>query len=521
MKRFLDRITPSFIHRINDRLLKNDVLGWQLQLPLIIWLGLLIGLFMIPLPFLYSLDISGNSDKIGIISIGVIIAVLEFFLFGYILIQFNATKIFGKKTFARGLKEQFAYLLVMLLCLIYVIFAPLILDFRKSGYMTEGKIQEEAIVYNKARHYFMDGLNDYKYFPNDSAFNYFMGSFPTEQYRNRTEYYIEVIKPMLTPYFTQDSSMDYIDLQYERSEKVPQLYYIEDEYIKEDYSYKKDDSFFMQPRKKLYEYQLLEKTDEERLGDIKNFIALYKKYENKEHFHYREKLDFETPESILQKYQSNQYSRTINPIDADDKYPNASFLEDDIIEEVHSTVIDSKYDKWEDTWTRAVVCFHFAFVFALLIFVFKNVRLREFILTFVYSGLLVLVISIVSGVTGANEILPLHTLILLLFTGLFFAFTINNWNYFSHKKTILVILSNIFFAYVPIFFFWYFHEYLDWWKHTQEFCESFPIECREHDEMISSIRWICLWAGQGLYVLVGSLFYKTVYEKVFALPLPK
>jgi hypothetical protein len=530
MKKFLDRITPSFIHRINLYLLKNDILGWQLQLPLILWLWFLISLITLPVPFLFNIDISAEDDKVGAGMIGGCLGILQFFLFSALLLQFNASKTFGKKTFANGLKEQLSYLIIMALCLVNVVFWPLIIDYRKSDYMTDQQIRNEAIVYNKARHYFMDSWDRYEYFPNDSFFKFYMEIKAYNENGVRTTrltkeiYYAEVVKPALAPFFThdQDTAMRQIDPMYNRAKKGPLLYCIDTEFLNENFYLNVQERWLFDtvPSFKSYQYQLEKKTDQVRLKEIKEFIVLYNKYDKD----YYKNFKFDSPEIVLQKYKDNQFIRCIKDIhpslNDEGEEVESIMLDSYPINRVHRNIIEAKYEKWEETGIRAMVCFFIVLGFSLLMFIFKNVRLRAFILTFVYTGLLALFIGIISALSHLDFI-AVHTPFILFFTGIFFVLTINRWPHYSLIKTIFAIVSNFCFAFAPIVLFIYFHEYLDFWKIDYSICEHNQALCREHRELMGLIQLACLWGGIAFYLLFGSLFYKRFYEKALALPLHK
>ena len=170
MMKFIDKITPSIIRVFNQHLLKHAPLGWQLQLPTITWVWILVTVITLPIPFLIHIDNSGDDDTLAIILISVLTAVQEGFLFVYILIQFNNTKSFGKQVILNGFKEQFGYLYVFMLCMLHIIFYPLIIDIRKGNLMTPQEIKQEAIIFNTASFYFMGEPSDYRYFPTEKSY---------------------------------------------------------------------------------------------------------------------------------------------------------------------------------------------------------------------------------------------------------------------------------------------------------------------------------------------------------------
>ncbi|MFL5730761.1 MAG: DUF1772 domain-containing protein, partial [Cytophagaceae bacterium] len=455
MKRFLNSITPAFIHRVNDGMLRNNVLGWQLQLPQILWLWLLILVFTLPVPLLYPLKFSGSDDEFAVGSIGVLIGIMQFFLYGFLLIRFNATKSFGKPVLFHGTMEQLAYVVVMFLCLTQVVLFPLVIDFRKSGVISSEEIKEETVIYNKGRHYIMDDFSYYRYFPDDATFKKFMeiNAVYQENYRNQEEYYSQVVQPMLDEFMSRQKSSEYPA----RNAVGPKLYFTGIDYLTEDEDYYSSETNYL----RYIKYQLVPKTDAERLMEIKNFIRVFKKYENYGNdgrdYDYTNPVTFQDPETILKQYKLNQFTPVVEPA-------GASVINNYSISRVHDTLLSSTSRKIKGLATRSLICFHVALVFAIFLFIFKNVRLREFILSYVYVGLLTIVVVIFTIIGNLKEGLALHVPIFVFFTGLVVGVLVRDWNHYSHIRTVFIIVSNMCFAYAPIYFFLYATEYLRWGK---------------------------------------------------------
>ena len=537
MRKFIDKITPSFIRSYNATLLKNAPLGWQLQLPTITWVWLLVTVLTVPIPFLINLDNRGDDDILAVILISVLTAVLEGFLFVYILIQFNNTKTFGRRVFLNGFKEQLAYLHVFMLCMLHIIFYPLIVDLRKGDLMTVEEIRNEAVIYNQANFYFMGKSNDYRYFPSDATYLYYKylvrHSESNESGLNDQEvYYIEKLKPMMRAYFMTDSEK--IDPKYTRYvSRCPKLYMVDDNSLTEIYHNDEHPSYIKQQKDSLYfeRYQLTNKSDDERLTDIKKFIKLYASYS--EGF---SSIHIDRPEEILQKYKSNQFNPVIYELDAISKDYAVTRVASEVevvdtsteidgyhISEVHRTIAGAKVNKWSDCLMRLMVCFFVGLCLSIFLFVFKNVRLKEFILVFVYTGLLTLAVSIINVVFNGDEDFPIHVVWIVFLAGIYFSFFDRNSQHFSSIKAILILLSNLVFAFMPIALFSYFHEYLDIGKipNEYEYCLKHSQECDRHHEIVELFRYGSLWGGIILYMLLGSMLYKKVYERLLALPLAK
>ncbi len=536
MRKFIHKITPSFIQSFNTYLLKHAPVGWQLQLPTITWCWFLITLLTIPIPFLVKLDNTGDDDIIAVILIAVLTAVLEAFLFVYILIQFNVTKTFGRRVFLNGFKEQLAYLYVFMLCMMHIIFYPLVVDIRKGNLMTAEEIRSEAIIYNQASFYFMGKKTCYLYFPSDSSFLHYE-YFEEYDYKNSSEtggnaaatYYIERVKPAMKNYFLYDSEM--IDSKYTRDViGCPKLYMTEDNYIQEEYyNYNADGTYHLLDTLYYEKYQLQKKTDAERLRDISDFLKLYKKYS----YNYST-IYFDSPEETLNKYKSNRFSQVIsdpNSISTDyavtsvdgeaEVVDNSTQVNGYQISDVHSTISESKYNKWPNLFLRLIIVFHVAICFGVLLFLFKNTRLRDFILMFVYTGLLALAVIILTVVFSGKEDFGIHVVLLVFLTGMYFSFFEPRAKHYSSLKTVFVLVSNATFAYAPLFFFLYFYEYLGVGKLEYEYCVNHQDICDERREMANLIMYCCIWGGIAFYLLLGSTVYKKTYERLNALPLAK
>ena len=542
MRKFIDKITPSFILAYNARLLKNAPLGWQLQLPVITWIWMLISVLTLPIPFLIHLDTRGDDDIIAVILITVLTAVLEGILFTYILIQFNNTKTFGHRVLLNGFKEHFGYFYVFMLCMLNIIFYPVIVDIRKNNLMTAEEIRSEAVVYNQASFYFMGDTNAYRYFPSEASFlhyNYL------EEYRNYDEarsnyeseiYYIEKLKPLMQPYFSGDSNR--IDAKYTRNVSgCPKLYMINRNHIDENY-YNYGSPFYKAEMDTLYydKYQLQHKSDAERLKDISAFIHLYSVYTKKYNEGYSE-IHFDTPEKILQQYNSNRFSPVFYEKDVISRDYPVTTVEGEIvsnnltneqlssyrISSVHSAIAGAGYYKWQHCVMRLLICFFVGLGLSILLYAFKNVRLKEFILMFVYTGLLTLVVTIINVLFHGKEDFPVHVVLVVFFLGIYFSFFDQNQKHFSSIKTIFILLSNLAFAFAPAALFIYFHEYHDIGKipDEYEYCVKHAIECEKHNQMVELIRYSCLWGGILMYMLLGTTLYKKVYERLWALPFAK
>ena len=162
---------------------------------------------------------------------------------------------------------------------------------------------------------------------------------------------------------------------------------------------------------------------------------------------------------------------------------------------------------------RLMVCFFVGLCLSIFLFVFKNVRLKEFILVFVYTGLLTLAVSIINVVFNGDEDFPIHVVWIVFLAGIYFSFFDRNSQHFSSIKAILILLSNLVFAFMPIALFSYFHEYLDIGKipNEYEYCLKHSQECDRHHEIVELFRYGSLWGGIILYMLLGSMLYKRVY----------
>ncbi|WP_018344956.1 hypothetical protein [Cytophaga aurantiaca] len=541
MRKFIHKITPSFILSYNERLLKNAPLGWQLQLPTITWMWLLVTLLTVPIPFFINLDNRGDDDIVAVILISVLTAVLEGFLFVYILIQFNNTKSFGRRVFINGFKEHLAYVYVFMLCMLHIIFYPLIVDIRKGNLMTDEEIRTEAITYNQAVYYFMGDSKAYRYFPSDSTFlkyeylegyPQYRGDYSQDDDNSNTKetYYIEYVKPKMRSYFPGES--DELESKYTRDVAgVPKLYMIEDNYIPESYYDYSDHDY--KPLDTLYfeKYQVKYKTDAERLKDIQNFITLYNKYSDG----YVD-VRFEKPDIILLNYKLNRFIPAFYETDdISANYPvtsvhgetyastNPRQLDQYRIGEVHSTITSAKHQKWNDLLLRLIVTFHVALCLSVLLFIFKNIRLREFILMFVYTALLALAVIILTIVIWDDEGFGIHVIMIVFFTGIYFSFFNRNLQHYSSLKTVFILLSNATFAFAPLFLYLYFHEYLDIGQLPDEYqyCTNNPKICEDYYAMENLILNCAWWGGIAFYVLLGTSLYKKTYERLLALPLAK
>lgn len=544
MRKFIHKITPSFIRSFNEQLLKNAPLGWQLQLPTITWLWFLVTVLTLPIPFLISLDNSGADDTIAVILIAVLTGVLEAFLFVYILIQFNATKSFGKRVFLNGFKEQLAYFYVFMLCMMHIVLYPLIIDIRKGNLMSPEEIRNEAVVYNKAVFYFMGKPEDYRYFPTEATFlkyKHYSQNNNNPNGDSKERYYIEDVKPMMQPYFKADSES--IDMRWTRDiEKCPKLYCIQSNNLTEVYddrSYFRYYDYYDEEAENnvnadpIYfeRYQLQKKTDAEHIKDIQNLLDLYFKYHGKTQY-----THIDSATSIYEKYKTNQFIPVMydTAYNYDEEYAvvdiegnaevNKAYatLSPYTISRVHGTISRAQNNKTENVMMRLLITFHVALCLAVLLFLFKNTRLRDFILMFVYSALLALAVIILTVVFRGNEGFGLHVIWIIFLFGIYFTFFQTKPTQYSSVKTILVQLSNATFAYAPIFIFLYFHEYLDMGKLNEEVnCSITPDICSEHYARIDLIQYSCLWGGNVFYLLIGSTLYKKVYERIGALPFAK
>ena len=539
MRKIIDKITPSFIRAYNASLLKNAPLGWQLQLPTITWIWLLVTCLTIPIPFLIDLDNRGDDDILSVVLISVLTAVLEGFLFAYILIQFNNTKIFGRRVLFNGFKEQLAYLYVFMLCMVHIILYPVIVDIRKGNLMTAEEIRTEAVVYNQASFYFMGDADAYRYFPSDSTFLHYkyLDTYREDDYNTHGDeeevYYIEKLKPLMRNYFIGD--LESIMSRYTRSVKgCPKLYMISSNNITEVYFpeyFLNDNESPRENELHFDKYQLKDKSDSERLKDIANFIKLYKKYNEGSSAIY-----FDSPEETLEKYKSNRFQKVVYDMDDISSVAPATTVSGEIVynendnqlssyyvSEVHSTISSAQHGKWRTCSLRLMICFFVALGLSLFLFLFKNIRLKEFILLFVYTALLTLAVTILNVVFRGDEDFPIHVVLMVFFIGIYFSFFDSNKNHYSSIKTILISLSNLTIAFAPIVLFLYFYEYHDLGKlpNDDNYCLKNPLVCTQHYETVGLIREICLWGGIVLYILFGSTLYKKVYERLWALPFAK
>ncbi|MCU0429000.1 MAG: hypothetical protein MUF42_03435 [Cytophagaceae bacterium] len=515
MRKILDAITPSFIFNMEQRLLLSSPLAWQFQLPRILWFWLLFSALGVVFPLSMQLEEAMNGyDMEYLVTLTVVLAILQFFLFGYFLLQFNATKSFIERRWWHGIAEQLVYVLVMFLCVSQFFINYYLWESRKAGYMTPDEIVQEIKQINQARHYFMAKENDYKYFSSKKQFVEFM------DFGHSMDYYNEVIWPEVKGYmnFDEESMSWKLKPKYNRSADGPKLFYIGSEYMGDEFTEPSErlfssNGFYSSSGKSAdYTYQVHSKSKQQRLKEIKDFINLFHKYEYAR-YQYYEPVQFQSAEEILKAYESNIFQPVLLHSYETSETQSLSFYS---IQNVHETVMNARLGMKRHLQEVLIILFIISLPFALLLFVYKNTTLRSLLLTVLAVILLAVFSTLLAIVTNLTEHLLLHVPLVVVALGLLF--TLKNQKQYSVVRTMFMIVANVCFAMLPLYLFVYATEY---WKWLQ-----LPYDSYEHDYSLyeanryfkEGLAWLCFWGGIVFYLLVGTVFFKKKYEANWALP---
>jgi hypothetical protein len=495
-----DAVTPAIINKLNYRFIIYSRIAGEFQLPKILWIWMLVTVLSIPVAFFCDLDILSGNDKEIVLQFSVITGFIQIYLYAVILNQYRSVQSFAKTGLFYGIKEQLIYLFVTMLCCTNAIILPFIIDWRTSRAMTTDQIQKEREIFNRARHYFMSDQVDYHYFPDRKTLNAF--SFKDHDKSKREEFYLNEIRPLLVPYFTEDTSFRKIDMVYTRNAGGPQLYYVGEDFADifnigayyYNITYRKEEY----PGK--LNYQFIQKSDAQHLKDITEFIRLnerYQEYGLKSSYAFLE-IKFEDPSEILARFKSNQFSPCVIIQNPHTTIPNS--LSGDVINNAHFNIIDSGKNKWNNALAAFYICLFPAYMIALLFFIYKNVRFKEFILSLVYGALLILMIALLTVVTGDNGVIASLIPFVILFSGIFLILTLRFYRHFSSFKIFVVIFSNLIFPLIPFYFFLFNRGIRDFYS-GYGFAAGYYIG-----------------GTLVIYLLIGSVIYKRAYEKIYALP---
>jgi hypothetical protein len=520
MKRILDKLTPGLILQWEKHMLLNSPLAWQFQLPRILWFWVCITTAGLIIPFAMEIDISRSSDDVETIALfTIVLGILQFFLYGYILIQFNSTKNFISRRWWHGMVEQLAYILIMMLCVSQFMVYCTITNLRKASYISEEEINSEILTYNKAVHYFMANSEQYRYFPDEKSFLVYMSKIKDSD-EDAENYYYNYVTPELKPYFTRDPlEMKSIDGKHTRHKKAPRLYYIGQGYMKNKFEVYSDNIFSSSgyyvfgSNYTPHTFQLHSKTKEERLKDIRAFIKLIKKYDGVSYSN-NDGLVFDDSETILNKYFDNQFSVTHRK-----KYPDeyADVITTYQIESIYENVMRSKIGHWKFLYEMGMVLFFISFPVGVLFFIFKNGTLRPMIVSILTVIIIGIVSVIIAILTRSKEDFIVHIPILVFIYSLVMFFS--PYSHYSQFRMVFIIIANCCLAAVPIYLFFYFTEYLDLFRMSYEDCNSLPDLCAQNREVIRIMGWVSFWGGIAFYLLIGTFLFKRKYETIWAQPM--
>src|SRR5204862_1509594 len=116
---------------------------------------------------------------------------------------------------------------------------------------------------------------------------------------------------------------------------------------------------------------------------------------------------FRSSKEILKRYNENVFYQCII-LDNESNYENESHIGNYRIYSTHQTVMEAKYRKSENALILSFICGIIALTFSILFFVFKNVRLKTFILLFVFSALLSIVVAVFDVLIRTNGFMSMH-----------------------------------------------------------------------------------------------------------------
>ena len=496
------------------------------RLPIFILFSLIVILITLPYAFYSEFVQEDNysiNDNIYRVSIGVGVFLLLTYVFLFKVLPKKTTE--EDKSFFRSFKEQLTAFIVIAICTVPFLVFPFIYQNRVEDSMSQKEIDAEISIYNNGRYYFMDEQDNYKYFFSDEELYHYLTLssqvFIPINYVNKIDdrphpkaaYYDSAIAPRVEKYFNelQEKGMD----SKSRSSNGPKLYLVGKNYFndeeQDDYISHSLDSLQLKSWLSNASLQLQPKTDPERLKEIQNFISVFQKRTKDDD----NVLYFDSPEEVLKKYKSNQFSHVVHNTTAESRQINVSgqdaaiessvYFEPNRIQRAHKVVFYSKEDICDKLFGRELIALHLIIALGVIMFIFANVELKT---SLYFVARLIALFSLLAFLTKADKAIPLFLLSFLYLIGLLFVFDNRNP---SLLKTHFVILANLITPYLFFFIFQILYVFLEVGKMDPKLSDNnFEAYQNQHYFMMI-IGQVCLFVGVLLYVVLGSGIFKKAY----------
>lgn len=273
--------------------------------------------------------------------------------------------------------------------------------------------------------------------------------------------------------FTEYGTIQYVDVNY-----VYGYYNYDDEYYSEPY----------------YPTETISITRNEALIIIDDYIKAYNKYASIE--------IYESAQEILREREENIYT---NYYYSDENWQTQSKISE-LDERIHT---DDWYEEFQDEWFWKVICGLMAF-FSMIVWLFKQMKLRHFVIGFIsicltplFAAIVAVIIFEVIGYRGSEEKIVSFVCLLAFAILIFFSIrgymshTLNNTGY------VMTMYLQFFLPLLPMFLWFYFifDRNFSYWYWTNG------------DDVINILYW-CGW----IVGLISILLFKPLYTKFGNLP---
>ena len=511
------KIAPKELKLIDVYLRESYSWIWATRIHFTLYAMLLLGSFAALIGFITPVDIKNPMSSREIMTFFSIFMFPAIIFMGYMIFQlclFSVEKRKGKSSFFRPLLVFPLMMISVLSPLVMPFSVSFVLNSKIANLAPKEQVNSDELDLDKAKYFVNTGEQDYKYFATNSDYIYWEKD-NTEAYNryNRNDKY-EVEKKAI--YFHEG--------QY-RNER-PRLYkaMTYSNYYNNSFGYSSGGSFEGNVRNDVNQFyydQNLNLSLKEASNYLEHLNACLERYSDYGMLDLDSMMLELKNNTYINCYSNNRINRANNSFNYNEKPQKYYNKVSGNLRNIKSAQI---------MYVPKVSGFIFlgflwaAFIITLLLFIFRLVHWKQFLLSILIIGIYLTLIGIVEGVGDFDGyFFPIMAILFVVVSMIFLnrVWALNKFSVVINQMAIVTFLSLAFF---PIMILGYLEEVLDIFKipYFDKYLVLDPEKHRpyssEYYEMITSLWVITFWSGILFFYLLGLPYLKKVFLRLMSLP---
>ena len=504
------KIAPKELKLIDVHLRENYPWIWATRIHFTLYAMLLLGSFAALIGFITPVDIKSPMSSGGVMTFFGIFMFPAIIFMGYMIFQlclFSVEKRKGKSSFFRPLLVFPLMMISVLSPLVMPFSVSFVLNSKIANLASKEQVNSDGLALTKAKYFVNMGEQDYKYFATKLDYISYWGEEKKGAKYNRNNQ--DEVKKAI--YFHEGQYRN------ERPRLLKARTYSSSSYYNNSYGYNKSDDSVMQ----FYHDQNLNLSLKEASKYLKHLNACLERYSD------YGMLDLDR---MMLELKSNTYincysNTSMNRVDRSYGYNEKP---QKFYNKVSRNLRNIK--RAQITYLPKELGFIFlgflwaAFIITLLLFIFRLVHWKQFLLSILIIGIYLTLIGIVEGVGDfGGDFFPIMAILFIIISMIFLnrVWTLNKFSVAINQMAIVTFLSLAFF---PIMILGYLEEVLDLFemsyfdKYLVLDSENYRPYSEEYYEMIKSIWFITFWSGILFFYLLGLPYLKKTFLRLMSLP---